>query len=284
MADGVPALLSESSTRNWLRWKGAAVLGCFAPNQQGMGLKALAKEYKGRLPIGGVRSSDTKVHKALGVEPKDLPVILVLQSGTVSMRLGGGSNPATLRTLINSALMSAAPPPPPTKADLRARTTADTVRADCAKLKGPCLLLAGGGPAADQLSDTLGAHALRVADGVRGRLAQALGYQYEPSKPALYVIKGSARPRLARYGGAPSDRAALGRFLDDLQAGQLKFSRFAWPTASAPGGGSAGTADDASPPPKPPEPKPAELTAAQYAASGQDDAAEVIELDDDDDE
>lgn len=288
MADGVPALLSESTARDWVQWKGAAVLGFFAPNQQGMGLKALAKEYKGRLPLGGVRASDTKVHKAFGVAPKDLPVILVLQSGTVSMRLGGGSNPSTLRTLINSALMSAAPPPPPTKADLRARTSAATVRVDCAKVKGPCLVLVGGGAAADKFSDTLGEQVLRVSDGVRGRLARALGYEYEPNKPALYVIKGNARPRLAKYGGEPGDREELSQFFNDLKAGQLKFASFAWEMAEdkakgtgAEGGTGAGDGDAPSPP-SPLERKPADLTAGQYAARDEEGAAEVIELEDDD--
>ena len=110
---GEPALLSADTTKDWLGWQGAAALGFFAPNQQGMGLNALAKEYKGKLPIGGVRPTDTAVQQAFGVKPTDLPVILVLQRGTVSMRLGGNSNHATLKTLINSALSSAGPPPPP---------------------------------------------------------------------------------------------------------------------------------------------------------------------------
>ena len=82
---GEPALLSADTTKDWLGWQGAAALGFFAPNQQGMGLKALAKEYKGKLPIGGVRPTDTAVQQAFGVKPTDLPVILVTGHGDVPM-------------------------------------------------------------------------------------------------------------------------------------------------------------------------------------------------------
>ena len=53
---GAPALLTESTAQEWLAWQGAAVLGFFHPSQKGMGLKALAQEYKGRVPLGGVRA------------------------------------------------------------------------------------------------------------------------------------------------------------------------------------------------------------------------------------
>lgn len=72
---GQPALVSQDTVKDWLSWKGAAVLGFFAPNQQGMGLKALASEYKGKLPLGGVRATDVKVQEAFGVKPQDLPAI-----------------------------------------------------------------------------------------------------------------------------------------------------------------------------------------------------------------
>lgn len=279
MRAGVPALLDKDTAKQWLAWEGAAVLGFFHPTQKGMGLKALAADYKGKIPLGGVRHGDAEVQKMFNVADNDLPVILVLQRGTVSMRLGGGSNQATLRTLINSALMSAPPPPPPSAADVRKRTSAATVRTDCAQVTGPCLVLVGMGAAADKFSDMLGQDALRLDDPI-DNLAVELGYQ--GSAPALYVIKGNSRPRVARYSGGGADRKAITKFFTDLKEGALSFAAFVWPTNTTKkpkaGGGGGGKGEGAAAPP-PPRSK-AELSSAQYANDV--DEGEVIELQDDD--
>eukprot|EP01043_Picozoa_sp_COSAG02_P121258 COSAG02_NODE_58081_length_278_cov_1.128492_1_plen_92_part_11 len=88
------------------------------------------------------------------VKPEELPVILVLQRGTVSMRLGGGSNPATIKTLINSAIASAGPPPPPPPPP-PVRISAAELRVSCAQVSGPCLILIGEGPEADSFARRL---------------------------------------------------------------------------------------------------------------------------------
>ena len=65
MRAGVPALLDKDTAKQWLAWEGAAVLGFFHPTQKGMGLKALAADYKGKIPLGGVRHGDAEVQKAI---------------------------------------------------------------------------------------------------------------------------------------------------------------------------------------------------------------------------
>lgn len=288
---GAPALLTESTAQEWLAWQGAAVLGFFHPSQKGMGLKALAQEYKGRVPLGGVRAGDAAIQRMFNVAEKDLPIILVLQAGTVSMRLGGGSNQATLRTLINSAVASARPPPPPTAAEMRKRTSAATVRVDCAQVKGPCLLLVGSGAPADKFSDTLGEGALRVDDPIGG-LALSLGYDPATMGPAaLFVVKGNSRPRLSQFAAGSSsagftaagdvDRRLLSKFLRDLQEGALSFAGWQWPAlkgsqppTSSKRNESPETNDAARPS--------ADLAAGQYLSGEEEDDAEVIELGDDD--
>lgn len=149
---------------------------------------------------------------------------------------------------------------------------------DCAKVKGPCLILVGTN--VETAGETLGRAALRVQD-TRGVLAQALGYQ--PPRTALYVIKGNARPRLAQYEGELNDRPALKKFLSDLQEGQLTFERFSWPEHGNRNDKSQQIPDDsdAPVPPSPATPRgQAELSSGQYVDS---DAGfvEVIELEDD---
>merc|ERR550537_107388 len=255
-AAGQPALLTSDTAKDWLDWQGAAVLGFFAPNQQGMGLKALASEYKGRLPLGGVRASDTRVQQMFNVKPAELPVILVLQRGTVSMRLGGGSNPATLKTLINSALASAGPPPPPPPPP-PVRVSAAELRVSCAQVSGPCLILVGEGPEADSFARRLSKQTLR-GDMKDKRLLISLGFD-EPSDPTLFVLKGNSRPRIARYGGRATDSAALNKFFTDLKEGALAFESYRWPTVVEPpageggdeGSDSSGGREKDTPPPSP---------------------------------
>ena len=201
--------------------------------------------------------------------------------------------------------MSAPPPPPPSAADVRKRTSAATVRTDCAQVTGPCLVLVGMGAAADKFSDMLGQvrptrpretrvlacpfsdrflpvgvqDALRLDDPI-DNLAVELGYQ--GSAPALYVIKGNSRPRVARYSGGGADRKAITKFFTDLKEGALSFAAFVWPTTTTKkpkaGGGGGGKGEGAAAPP-PPRSK-AELSSAQYANDV--DEGEVIELQDDD--
>ena len=281
---GEPALLTADTAKDWLDWKGAAVLGFFAPNQQGMGLKALASEYKGRLPFGGVRASDTRVQQMFNVKPAELPVILVLQRGTVSMRLGGGSNPSTLKTLINSAIASAGPPPPPPPV----RVSAAELRVSCAQVSGPCLILIGEGPEADSFANRLSKHTLR-GDMRDKTLLISLGFD-EPSDPTLFVLKGNARPRIARYGGRASDSAALNKFFTDLKEGALAFESYTWPSVvkppSAEGGGSDSDSDSAGERGKGARPPPprgeAELANGQYAQESSEAVEEIILEDDDD--
>ena len=284
---GEPALLSADTTKDWLGWQGAAALGFFAQNQQGMGLKALAKEYKGKLPIGGVRPTDTAVQQAFGVKPTDLPVILVLQRGTVSMRLGGNSNHATLKTLINSALSSAGPPPPPPPPP-PVRTSAAELRTECAQIRGPCLVLVGDGLEADAFAETLSKQKVVRGDAKDHRLTEALGYTHAMG-PVLYVLKGNSRPRVARHTGKAGDRAALTAFFTQLKEGSLQFEAFQWPSVvkapegepdggagSGSGGGGGGKGRDSSPPP--PQ---AELTNGQYNAQDSEEVEEIVLEDDD---
>ena len=296
---GTPALLTESTAQEWLAWQGAAVLGFFHPSQKGMGLKALAQEYKGRVPLGGVRAGDAAIQRMFNVAEKDLPIILVLQAGTVSMRLGGGSNQATLRTLISSAVASARPPPPPTAAEMRKRTSAATVRVDCAQVKGPCLLLVGSGAPADRFSDTLGEGALRV-DAPNGRLARSLGYDPATMGPAaLFVVKGNSRPRLSQFAAGSSnagftaagdvDRRLLSTFLRDLREGALSFAGWQWPglkgsqspTGGDEGGNSSSKRNESPETNDAARPR-ADLAAGQYLSGEEEDDTEVIELGDDD--
>ena len=283
-AAGQPALLTADTAKDWLDWQGAAVLGFFAPNQQGMGLKALANEYKGRVPLGGVRASDTRVQQMFNVKPTELPVILVLQRGTVSMRLGGGSNPATLKTLINSAIASAGPPPPPPPPP-PVRISASELRVSCAQVSGPCLILIGEGPEADSFARRLSKQTLR-GDMKDKRLLISLGFD-EPSDPTLFVLKGNSRPRIARYTGRATDSAALNKFFTDLKEGALAFESYTWPSIVEPrSGGSERTEGDNSggtaTPPPPPRAE-AELANGQYAQESSEDVEEII-LEDDDDE
>jgi len=281
-AAGQPALLTPDTAKDWLDWQGAAVLGFFAPNQQGMGLKALANDYKGRVPLGGVRANDVRVQQMFNVKPTELPVILVLQRGTVSMRLGGGSNPSTLKTLINSALASAGPPPPPPPPP-PVRVTAAELRVSCAQVSGPCLILIGEGPEADSFAGRLSKQTLR-GDLRDKRLLMSLGFD-EPSDPALFVLKGNSRPRIARYAGRASDSAALNKFFRDLKEGALAFESYTWPSIVAPstdeGGVNSGAnsgRDKASPPP-PPKAE-AELANGQYAQESSEAVEEIILEDD----
>ncbi len=281
-ATGQPALLTADSAKEWLDWQGAAVLGFFAPNQQGMGLKALANEYKGRLPLGGVRASDTRVQQMFNVKPAELPVILVLQRGTVSMRLGGGSNPATLKTLINSAIASAGPPPPPPPPP-PVRISAAELRVSCAQVSGPCLILVGEGSEADSFARRLSKQTLR-GDMKDKRLLMSLGFD-DPSDPTLFVLKGNSRPRIARYGGRPGDSAALNKFFTELKEGALAFESYAWPTVVEPPAGGSGDNDSGSERGKaslPPPPRAeAELANGQYAQESSEDVEEIILEDDD---
>eukprot|EP01046_Picozoa_sp_COSAG06_P015186 COSAG06_NODE_965_length_11299_cov_14.725536_7_plen_368_part_00 len=279
---GQPALLTPKTAKEWLDWQGAAVLGFFAPNQQGMGLKALAGEYKGRLPLGGVRASDVKVQQMFGVKPSDLPTILVLQRGTVSMRLGGGSNPATVKTLINSALSSAAPPPPPPPPP-PVRISAAELRVTCAQISGPCLILVGEGPEADAFAGRLSKQTLR-GDLKDKRLLISLGYD-EPSDPTLFVLKGNSRPRVARYAGKAGDSAALNKFFTDLKEGALAFDPYTWPSVVEPpsppkaeeggGGGNGSRASGSAPRAE------AELANGQYAQESGEEVEEIVLEDDD---
>merc|ERR1711988_810704 len=172
------------------------------------------------------------------------------------MRLGGGSNPATLKTLINSALASAGPPPPPPPPP-PVRVTAAELRVSCAQVSGPCLILVVEGPEADSFAGRLSKQTLR-GDLRDKRLLMSLGFD-EPSDPALFVLKGNSRPRIARYTGKPSDSAALNKFFRDLKEGALAFESYTWPSVVEPpkgegrsnNGGSA-ERDRASPPPPPP--------------------------------
>ena len=283
---GEPALLTADTAKDWLDWKGAAVLGFFAPNQQGMGLKALASDYKGRLPFGGVRASDTRVQQMFNVKPAELPVILVLQLGTVSMRLGGGSNPSTLKTLINSALASAGPPPPPPPPP-PVRVSAAELRVTCAQVSGPCLILIGEGPEADSFAQRLSKQTLR-GDMRDKRLLISLGFD-EPSDPTLFVLNGNARPRIARYGGRASDSAALTKFFTDLKEGALAFESYTWPSVVKPppgeggGGGDSDSSGERGKGARPPPPRAeAELANGQYAQESSEAVEEIIIEDDDD--
>ena len=275
---GQPALVSQDTVKDWLGWKGAAVLGFFAPNQQGMGLKALASEYKGKLPLGGVRATDVKVQQAFGVSPSELPVILVLQRGTVSMRLGGNSNRGTLKTLINSAIASAGPPPPPPPPP-PVRISAAELRLSCAQVSGPCLILVGEGKEADAFAKRLSKTTLR-GDLKDKRLLISLGYD-DPDDPALFVLKGNSRPRVARYAGKNSDTAGLSKFFTELKEGALAFESYAWPTNVEPpkseggGSGSGGKAKT----PAPPRAE-AELANGQYAQDSGKEVEEIVMEDD----
>ena len=200
------------------------------------------------------------------------------------MRLGGGSNPATLKTLINSAIASAGPPPPPPPPP-PVRISAAELRVSCAQVSGPCLILVGEGPEADSFARRLSKQTLR-GDMKDKRLLVSLGFD-EPSDPALFVLKGNSRPRIARYGGRPSDSAALNKFFTELKEGALAFESYTWPTVVEPptGEGSNGDGDSsgargkASPPP-PPRAE-AELANGQYAQDSSEEVEEIILEDDD---
>ena len=157
------------------------------------------------------------------------------------------------------------------------RISAAELRVRCAQVAGPCLILIGEGKEADAFAQRLSKTTLR-GDLKDKRLLIALGYD-EPDDPALFVLKGNSRPRVARYAGKNTDTAALSKFFTELKEGALAFESFAWPTNVAPpkseGSGSGGKA----PAPTPARAE-AELANGQYAQDSGEEVEEIVMEDD----
>jgi len=296
MKQGTPTLLSKNSVASWKKWKGPALLAFYGPGKQTMGLKQLAQEYRGKLPLGGVRPNDAALQKMFGVEPKDLPTILVMQNGTPTMRLGGRSDPNTLRTLINSAIGSSSrqsQPPPPPAGPIRVKGS--EIEAKCGEKRGLCILVASSRKTSATTLELLGKalkgqHVVHV-DSREPQLAVALygesGAAGADARPdggiGLLVVKGRGSPRVMHYAGGVGDTRALKQFFDDIQSGLLSFNSFSWPTAAEKPKREGKPTDEAAPPPPPPPgPPPAasDRVSGQYAK--QQENIEVVTLEDDD--